>query len=108
MGLVHHVVPAAIQQLVVVLIAQGGVIRKQSARLRCVLIGAGTALARVQCISSRCNVKLGEISAREDRVLHKFKERCALLFRELCLQFVDTDGKRNPLGFYAVSFVKAG
>ena len=75
--LVHHVVPLAVEQRVVVIIPQVGVGLEQGFGLRREIVGAGASLRPVQLILARGDVEFRHLRVRLGGVKHQFEERGA-------------------------------
>ena len=97
MSLIHHVVPLAVRQRVVVLIRKIGVRLKQGLRLRGQIVGAGASLRRIQMILAHGDVKLRHDLRGFRRMLHQFEKSVALALRQLPGNFFCL--RRNRLEF---------
>ena len=105
MRLVHHVIPLAVQQLVVIRVAQCRVFLEHRPHFVGFNVRPRISNLRIRRISRRRNIHLRQIRARIHWVLNQLKVRSPLIFRQSSGQLVHAIGQRAPFHVHAVGLV---
>ena len=105
MGLVHHVVPLAVEQGVIVLIGEVDIGLEERLHARSFVIRTGASLRGVKLIAPGGNVQFGHLPVCLRGMQHQFEEGIASRGRKGGLHFFGARDERMEVLYQALGFV---